>query len=104
MRVAGGLTIRQLEEQVGINRGVLSRIEHGFGPSPDQAQRLLAVHEPSSRWVAEPDGPTLRLDGPVVIGQCATDPGDMGEPRVVVSDGITYISVPLFDLWPRDEA
>lgn len=45
LRAASGLSLRELEEQVGINRGLLSRIEHGFGPTPDQARRLLAVYD-----------------------------------------------------------
>jgi hypothetical protein len=51
----------------------------------------------------------LRLDGichecggvgPVVIVQCDTDPGDMGEPRVVHADDEVIVFVPSFDLWP----
>lgn len=42
----------------------------------------------------------LRIEaGPVVIAQTRTDPGYMGEPRTFVSDGVTYVSVPDFDLW-----
>jgi hypothetical protein len=46
----------------------------------------------------------LRLDGPVVIGQSLTDPGDMGEPRIVTEDGVTMVTVPSFDLWPGGDA
>lgn len=44
----------------------------------------------------------LRLEGPVVISQSPTDPGDIGEPRITVADGVTYVSVPEFELWPAD--
>lgn len=53
-------------------------------------------------------GDELRLDGPchecggigpVVIVQSDTDPGDIGEPRMVESDGETIVIVPSFDLW-----
>ena len=40
----------------------------------------------------------LRIEqGPVVIAQTDTDPGDMGEPRVFDSDGVTYVAVPDFE-------
>lgn len=45
MRDARHLSLREVEELVGINRGLLSRIEHGFGPTPDQARRLLAAYD-----------------------------------------------------------
>jgi len=41
-------------------------------------------------------------NGPVVIVQTPTDPGDMGEPRVITADGETIVFVPSFDLWPDD--
>ena len=41
----------------------------------------------------------LRLDGPVVIGESDTDPGDMGEPRQFVADGVTYVTVPPVEAW-----
>jgi hypothetical protein len=41
----------------------------------------------------------LRLDGPVVIIQSLRDPGDIGEPRTVTEDGVTYVTVPSFDHW-----
>jgi predicted transcriptional regulator len=41
-RGAIGLSIRELAERTGINRGEISRIERGRScPSPDQARRLL---------------------------------------------------------------
>lgn len=51
------------------------------------------------RW----NGRQIRLDGPVAVGQSDTDPGDMGEPRVFEADGVTYVTVPSFDLWPSDD-
>lgn len=45
LRGARGWSLRQLEELTEINAGVLSRIERGFGPTPDQARRLLAVYD-----------------------------------------------------------
>lgn len=51
------------------------------------------------------DGQQLRIErGPVVVVQCDTDPGDMGEPRVVRDDGETIVFVPSFELWPSDAA
>lgn len=45
----------------------------------------------------------LRIEvGPVVIAQTRSDPGDMGEPRVFSSEGVTYVTVPDFDLWQRE--
>jgi hypothetical protein len=41
--------------------------------------------------------------GPVVIVQSDTDPGDIGEPRIVYnygSDQETVVVVPSFSLWP----
>ena len=42
LRTESGLTLRQLEELSGINRGELSRIERGRTcPTPDQARTML---------------------------------------------------------------
>ena len=41
------------------------------------------------------------VNGQVVILQTKSDPGDMGEPRIFSEDGVTYICVPNFELWPR---
>lgn len=41
IRVAAGLTIRELERRTGINRGRLSIIERGVTPTDDEA-RLIA--------------------------------------------------------------
>ena len=43
LRLAAGLTIRQLEDRTGINRGRLSIIERGVTPSDDEAKRILAA-------------------------------------------------------------
>ncbi len=42
-RAARGLSLRELAALTGINRGTLSRIEHGLSPSPEQATRLVRV-------------------------------------------------------------
>lgn len=44
-------------------------------------------------------GDVLRRDGPVVLVQSDTDPGDMGEPRELIDDGATVLIVPSFELW-----
>lgn len=44
-RLALGLSLREVEEQTGINRGTLSQIERGYGPRMDHARRLLAVYD-----------------------------------------------------------
>lgn len=41
VRVAAGLTIREVERRTGINRGRLSIIERGVSPTDDEA-RLIA--------------------------------------------------------------
>jgi hypothetical protein len=46
----------------------------------------------------------LRIEsGPVVIVQTDSDPGDMGEPRIITEDGATVVFVPSFSYWPGDE-
>jgi hypothetical protein len=45
LRAARSWSLRDLEAQTGINPGTLSRIERGFGPTPDQARKLLAVYD-----------------------------------------------------------
>jgi transcriptional regulator with XRE-family HTH domain len=50
LRKATGLTIRQLEELTGINRGELSRIEGSRTcPTPEQARKLLAALDEAAR-------------------------------------------------------
>ena len=41
MRLAAGLTIRELEKATGINRGRLSILERGVTPRDDEAERIL---------------------------------------------------------------
>ena len=41
MRLAKGLSLRQLEQRTGINRGRLSVIERGLPASPAEAQTIL---------------------------------------------------------------
>lgn len=46
LRGARGLSLRELEEKVGINAGSLSRIERTpGGATPDQARKLLAFFD-----------------------------------------------------------
>jgi transcriptional regulator with XRE-family HTH domain len=45
LRAERGWSLRQLAERTGINKGTLSRIERGFGPTPDHARRLLAAFD-----------------------------------------------------------
>lgn len=56
MRHAAGLTIRQLEEATGINRGRLSIIERGVVPTEDEAATILR---------ALADGLTRKAAGPI---------------------------------------
>lgn len=51
-RLALGLSLREVEERTGINRGELSRIERGIGPRMDHARRLLTVFD---NWIGEHD-------------------------------------------------
>lgn len=44
-RLELGLSLREVEERSGINRGTLSQIERGYGPRMDHARRLLAVYD-----------------------------------------------------------
>lgn len=43
LRLAAGLSIRQLEQRTGINRGRLSIIERGVPPTEDEAVVILAA-------------------------------------------------------------
>jgi transcriptional regulator with XRE-family HTH domain len=43
--VAVGLSIRDLAERTGINRGRLSIIERGVLPTADEVRRIIAVLE-----------------------------------------------------------
>jgi len=47
LRLAAGLTIRELEARSGINRGRLSIIERGVPPTDDEAKKIvLALTQP----------------------------------------------------------
>lgn len=39
-----GLSLREVEERTGINRGEVSRIERGFGPRPEHAVALFRLY------------------------------------------------------------
>ena len=43
LRVAAGLTIRELERRTGLNRGRLSIIERGVTPTDAEAAAILAA-------------------------------------------------------------
>jgi transcriptional regulator with XRE-family HTH domain len=45
LRERDGLSLSELEERTGINRGTLSRIERSHEPLPHQARALLAVFD-----------------------------------------------------------
>lgn len=56
LRIEAGLTLRQLEELSGINRGELSRIERGRASvTPDQAITILGAYR-AVREVRHTDG------------------------------------------------
>jgi transcriptional regulator with XRE-family HTH domain len=40
------MSLRDLEDLTGINRGDLSKIERGHGPTPPQARRLILIFGP----------------------------------------------------------
>lgn len=44
-RLRLGLSLREVEELTGINRGTLSQIERGYGPRMDHARRLLQAYD-----------------------------------------------------------
>ena len=43
IRLAAGLSLREVEIRTGINRGRLSIIERGVTPTPDEATAILAA-------------------------------------------------------------
>src|SRR5689334_16006348 len=63
-------------------------------------ERMVRKTTPANTWSDDHSAvQELRLDGPVVIVQSLTDPGDIGEPRVFEADGVTYVTVPSLDHW-----
>ena len=44
LRGEWGWSLRELSAKTGINPAELSRIERGFGPTPERALRLLTVY------------------------------------------------------------
>lgn len=45
LRGARGWSLRELSRRSGVNPADLSRIEHGLGPTPDQARLLLTAYD-----------------------------------------------------------
>jgi transcriptional regulator with XRE-family HTH domain len=43
IRLAAGLSLREVERRTGINRGRLSIIERGVSPTADESIRILAA-------------------------------------------------------------
>ena len=43
IRIAAGLSLRELEIRTGINRGRLSIIERGVAPTDDESAKILAA-------------------------------------------------------------
>ena len=43
IRLAAGLSLREVEARTGINRGRLSIIERGVPPTAEEARRILAA-------------------------------------------------------------
>jgi len=52
MRLAAGLTIREMERLTGINRGRLSIIERGVTPTDTEAAKMLAALRQTSGGTA----------------------------------------------------
>jgi len=67
------------------------------------AVRLLETLDARPTWPDTADA-ELEIEGPVTIYQTGTDPGDMGEPRILTEDHRTLVAIPSFSLWPRDES
>lgn len=49
MRRAVGLSLRDLETRSGVHRAVLSMVERGLQPTPDQARRIAAALAEAAR-------------------------------------------------------
>jgi transcriptional regulator with XRE-family HTH domain len=43
IRIAAGLSLREVERRTGINRGRLSIIERGVSPTEDESRAILAA-------------------------------------------------------------
>ena len=55
VRLAAGLTIRELERRTGINRGRLSIIERGVSPTDEESAAILAaLQRPSDSQAPRP--------------------------------------------------
>ena len=52
VRLAAGLTIRELERRTGINRGRLSIIERGVPPTEDEARLIMEALRDEPRTAA----------------------------------------------------
>jgi transcriptional regulator with XRE-family HTH domain len=52
VRVAAGLTIREMERRTGINRGRLSIIERGVSPTDDEARLIAEALRPRPEGTA----------------------------------------------------
>jgi transcriptional regulator with XRE-family HTH domain len=49
IRLAAGLSLREVERRTGINRGRLSIIERGVSPTDEESQRILeALRAPAA--------------------------------------------------------
>ena len=49
IRLAAGLSLREVERRTGINRGRLSIIERGVTPTDDESQKILdALRSPAA--------------------------------------------------------
>jgi transcriptional regulator with XRE-family HTH domain len=63
MRIASGLTIRQLERATGINRGRLSILERGVPPKPDEIGKITSAFTAALRH-----GSHCLVDGVLTCG------------------------------------
>lgn len=61
MRLAAGLSIREMERRTALNRGRLSILERGVTPTDDEAARILAALRDAAPVVAPaPEGSFLQ--------------------------------------------
>jgi hypothetical protein len=103
-----GLLREALERlpRFGVVGGQIAPHHKGTMIRLDDVLRLASESHSEARpaWITDDRGPQLHIEGSLVIFQTATDPGDMGEPRIVTEDETTYVAVPSFDLWGRPDA